>query len=262
MKRALFAILALLALLIIPAGASFAQDSGSDDTPPPAPKVEVVYDSGINVDKTAALPNITALQKHYSVPGTNKIVMWNGHSFEVLAARFVDRDSNMAIALYPAQVEGETYVPPPSEYYMHLYSPLDEHTDEKDWQGAIKAKLNKAGTAWVPEHANKNWHRDYEWALQSAVTTAFQSEINLITQTVLTAMAIDHQQTILSNRLQLSRLNTLHNNVKHQVLQTAKDITLGHVQQNPEDSHVHAVVKKAFDLTISAWEEHKAPPRH
>ena len=106
-----------------------------------------------------------------ATPDDAKLVCWNGHEFEVIAAE---------ISAHPWQEQfsiGGSFIEErgAAEYVMEMYYPIDHRTTAEDWQGALAAEPNEWNDGWLPKW-DADVPLDHEHALLSAVSQAFEEE--------------------------------------------------------------------------------------
>ena len=163
-----------------------------------------------------------------------KGIFWNGHQFEVLPLdpwQIHDGLANTNVG----------YTKQPQEYTMVFYYPIDQRTIESDWAGAIKAKPNADGTAWLPDW-DVDFMIDHEYKMLAAVDTSF-----------------DYMERTIP-AIRARHLMDFKENVKEAVLVELRSYHLGYYHQNPHAAHIHEPLERGIAATVAKWTE-EAPAR-
>ena len=193
--------------------------------------------------------------KHYP------LALWNGHNFEVV---YCDIDSGSGGSDYLKwDVEGTQDA---LEAIMYLYAPIDPKIRVEDVQGARRAYLNDAGTGFLFEHVDADWHHDFEYQVESAVDSLFSRELEVLQETVLSKVysvvretnpksnaASNARSQMQAVRNKLNALTEFKHHVKRACTYFTQQMTLGHVHRNPADSHVHDIVSSTLAQMRKAW---------
>ena len=211
-------------------------------------------DGGLSLPIADAAEDIDSLLEDYCIPGSTAdkalLAAWNGHKFEVLEGEAESTRS----------VNFSNYT---HEYKHFVYYPIDRRTTAKDWAGAIAAKHNEDGTAWLPDW-DKDYHIDHEFRLQAAVTTAFERQMHTLHKTLRTA----NYSALLSSTSEsrdafgaasraYDNLGNFREDVKAQVLKEARKLHIGYYHQNPHEAHVHDPIERAILEVAANWAAHK-----
>ena len=187
---------------------------------------------------------------------------FNGHEFEILTARVsahYNYNNNWHVRFIFPQIEHV------GEWHMLVHYPIHPKTKVVDWKGARRAKMNGNNTYWIPEHVDADWHYDFEYAVEAAVDSVFSKEIDDLQESVDAAIvtainpnlsgnaASNARAQINPRRAQLNTLRRIRHDVKTYCTYFTQEMTLGYVQQNPSESHVHSIIKRELARAIKLW---------
>lgn len=116
------------------------------------------------------------IREWVNIPGEpNTCALWNGHEFEVTAFKLREERFSETFWRFDLWVSNPSAL---HEAVMHLYYPLDQRTNLKDWKRAVGAKPNAEGTAWIPYHTDQGTHHDIGVSFEGAVCTVFKPEVD------------------------------------------------------------------------------------
>lgn len=170
-------------------------------------------------------------------PSQGNVILWNGHEFEIAWATIYPQYGKWVVGLGEAT---------PHEIITTLYWPIDQSTNQTDWHGAIGAKPNSTGDAWVPYHADAGTHHDLGLSFEDAVYTVFKPELDGTQSDInnLDPRDAPHGRKV----REYTALVQAQAKVLEKVVATDKARFLGYYEQNPhpEVGHVLTAVKDAI----------------
>ena len=208
------------------------------------------------------IKKIICVNETESLPHQGYICLYDGYKFQTVLVdidfntNFRWPDSRGSVVRSLNGIEMKVHESPSLVIY-----PLDERMTRKDIEGSTNILKNSTNTGWIFQHCDSDYHKDYEYHLTSALNSVFAREKDL-------AHDIAHSKTyavFLNNTPEtrhvmgaatrlVDNLRDLHADIELEILKEHKEKYIGWYHQNPNDSHIHELLARAFRKVMKAWE--------
>ena len=203
-----------------------------------------IVGSGFTLDKvtkTVTLQNERPDDIHWWVAA------WNGHEFEVMAAKFYINTLSLSGSL-------NLEIPLTREYGAVIYYPIDPRMFVKDIAGATISYPNETNDGWLFAHCDNDYMRDRENLLVSALTDAFAPVHRQFTRETDYTAVHNLVDRFRENALERATIaDEFHVAAELNLRKWARGLHIGWYHQNPHDAHINEPIEAAIKKTSAEW---------